>query len=700
MTPEGDDEQPDDANAPDLGWGDAASAQPPGERIQWETQSTTVTDGGSSSRPTPFGGSAAPRAETVGPQTSGPGNPTERPAPRFGPPPGADPTPARVRAPQADAGREDRASTPAPPAVHRPEPTRSAPGPVPAWGNPSQAADEPSDDDVPTMESDPPARPSTLRGTVPAPGEPFAPRPAGTPAPRAGGFAFEDVATIGAEAEPGEADEERAARPRTPDASSAIALRPDVATRGRDEDEGQLSALAQRAAAAAEKATAERRADREALTELAQQLAAAQTQIAAIGSQLTTLSHRISYDLERSAQTTSERILRGLSDLPSDVSLKVGSDLGPVIDDLTDQVETDLGKITTAVAGVQDGLARRLAAMGEIVDGLPLSNVEILSSISSVSTDLEDHLSRFATRVNDQISALERSHAAELTRLRTQLDDLRVASGRGASTEAFERMAGQVERMAQRAPGGEDVVESLELLVSEHLDVLRDNIDARVGGLGPILQEELDAIRTEALGGLAATEEGLVERLEVLEASFIERLDVALGDQVDALDAVIAERQAELLASRDADADEGGIAAELAEVAAGNAARFDELSEVVTGNATRFDELAEVVTGTSSRFDELSEVLTGTNQRLDEVTLAVAELREAVESGAGAPTVITSGDGEGDGGAAIAEALGAVSAELKALKRRISLRAGGDEAGGLTPEQVAALAAQIADHLH
>jgi hypothetical protein len=41
-----------------------------------------------------------------------------------------------------------------------------------------------------------------------------------------------------------------------------------------------------------------------------------------------------------------------------------------------------------------------------------------------------------------------------------------------------------------------------------------------------------------------------------------------------------------------------------------------------------------------------------------------------------------------------------VADELKALRRRISLRFESEATGGMTPEQVAALAAQISDHLH
>ncbi len=408
-----------------------------------------------------------------------------------------------------------------------------------------------------------------------------------------------------------------------------------------------------------------------AVGELAQQLAATQAQVAALAAQITTLSHRLSYDLERSSQTTAERLLR---DIPEEIRARLGADLGPAIDDLTDQIETDRNTLTTALADVQRSIGPRLTSMGEIVDALPLSNVEVLSALQGIGTDLEDRFGRFAARVGDQLGALERATAAELTRLRTQVDDLRVATGRpSGGPEALERMAGQVERLVQSTPSSEEVVEALELVVSEHLEVLRDNLDTRVAALGPAMRQELEATRAESLAGMASAEEVLAERIEVLEATLAERMDLALADQVDAVDELVTDRHAQLLGAIRAEADAAAPPAADNDTLDGVAAEVGELGQVLHTTSTRIDELVTAVTALAAQVGAVQDQVTAVQ---DQVAVR--------------PEVELAGD-----------PMAAVSEELKALRRRISLRLESPaEAAGLTAEQVAALAAQIADHLH
>ena len=383
-----------------------------------------------------------------------------------------------------------------------------------------------------------------------------------------------------------------------------------------------------------EKAPSElRTADRggPSLGELAQQLAATQAQVASISAQLTTLAHRITYDLERGAQTTSERILRDLEHLPDQVSFRVGAHLGPAVDDLTEQVEADSERLRKAV---EDDFGSKLAAITETVETLPLGTAELLNGLQTVAGDLEDRMTRFSTRVTDQVAALERSTHADLAALREHVDELKATAQPKVDTEALERMAGQIERLAERPAPTSEVVDAVELLISEHLEVLRDNVETRVAALAPVLHDELEAVRAEALAGATATEEALVERIEQLEIGVAERVEGALGEQVDTLDALLAERHKVLLEA----------------VAAASDERVEELAGTV----------ASVV------------------DRLEEVMAVVVELQEAQGSADGDP-------------------LEAVHEELKALRRRITLRM--EDSQGLTPEQLKELAAQIALHL-
>ncbi|HJR25627.1 MAG TPA: hypothetical protein VJ804_09150, partial [Acidimicrobiales bacterium] len=371
-----------------------------------------------------------------------------------------------------------------------------------------------------------------------------------------------------------------------------------------------------------------------AIGDLAQQLAATQAQVASISAQLTTLAHRITYDLERGAQTTSERILRDLEHLPDQVSFRVGAHLGPAVDDLTEQVETDGERLRKLV---EQDFAEKLSAISETVETLPLGTAELLNGLQTVAGDLEDRMTRFSTRVTDQVAALERSTHADLAALREHVDELKATAQPKVDTEALERMAGQVERLTERPSPTSEVVDAVELLISEHLEVLRDNVETRVAALAPVLHDELEAVRAESLASVTATEEALVERIETLEAGVSERVEAALGDQVDALDALVGERHEVLL------------------------------------NA--------VTAAGEERVEELAVTLAAVVDRLEEVMAAVVELQEAQVQADGDP-------------------LAAVNEELKALRRRISLRMEGpDEPQGLTPEQLKELAAQIALHL-
>jgi hypothetical protein len=213
----------------------------------------------------------------------------------------------------------------------------------------------------------------------------------------------------------------------------------------------------------------------------------------------------------------------------------------------------------------------------------------------------------------------------------------------------LDRRAGQVERLAQRASGSSEVVDALELLIAEHLEVLRDEIEGRVSALGPMLQEELEAVRTEAVAGVGATEEALAERLVALETGVLERLDAALAEQLDGLDALLHER----------------LVATVGELAAGLDGRLDDLAAATAA------------------------VETGVGEQLSAVTTALAELQE-VQAGA-------AGD---DDGAEVAAALASISEEVQALRRRITLRAdGGDDGAALSDGQLDALADRIAARL-
>ena len=347
-----------------------------------------------------------------------------------------------------------------------------------------------------------------------------------------------------------------------------------------------------------------------AVGELAQQLAAMQAQVASLSAQLTTLAHRITYDMERGAQTTSERILRDLGQLPQQVSQQVGAHLGPAIDDLAEQVEADSARLAEVV-DVQ--LTARIASIGDAVDAMPLGNVELMSGLQTLGADLQDRVERFATRVGDQVTALERATTTELARLRDNVAELQTSIGQPAADhDTISRMAGQVERLSERAPGTSEVVDAVEQLINEHLEVLRDGIEARVGALAPALHEELEALRAEALAGSTSADEALAERVEALEIALVERVDTALADQIDALDGLMSDRHAMLL-----------------------------------GAVTKMND---------ERHDELAAIVASGNERIEEVLAAVAELQE------------------GGGAAPDEDALAGIAEELQALRRRITLR--------------------------
>jgi hypothetical protein len=635
---EADDRRPPSADLhPDLGWGeDNRSAQPPGERISWdEPEITEAAPSSAANLPTP----------TSAPTPAFPDRPIVR-APRAEPEPEAPKRPFTLR------GVPPRRDEPNP-REEPPAPPLSGPGPD-AGVAPVLSAREPE----PTPPVEPPAPPRAQPPAHLAPEAP-APRPS-TLRP--------DLHGSGDEVAPAIADEVDTLKEQLralvglsgPNADAPTPPEPSFPPAAPDPEPERMAEPEPEPALDLHLRPLRPAPDRTApaLAELSQQLVATQSQVAAIGAQLTTLSHRLSYDLERSGQSMSERVLRDLSTVSEELRRTVGADLGPAIDDLTDQVETDRASLAAAIDAARDTIATRLATIGEVVDAQPLRNVEILSALQGLSSDLEDRLERLAGRINDQVVALERSTTAELTRLRSQVDELRAAVARpSSSAEAIERMTGQVERLVQRTPTTEELVESLELLVSEHLEVLRDNLDTRVGALAPLVQEELEAVRAESLAGTSAAEEQLAERIEVLEATLAERMDLAMADQIESIDALVSDRQAQLLGAIQAGVDDAPVAAP----------------------------------GDDHRLDEAAESAAAAVHRLDEVIAALGELHDLV---ADRPAI------EVAPGSVDAEAMAQDSEELKALRRRISLRFEAEPAGGLTPDQIATLAAQISDHLH
>ena len=283
-----------------------------------------------------------------------------------------------------------------------------------------------------------------------------------------------------------------------------------------------------------------------------------------------------------------------------------------------------------------------------MVDGLPLANAELLSALRSLEADLEDRFNRLANRLGDQVTAFEEANAAELARLRDHLFDLADAQATaGAEREVVDRMAAQVERLTQSTVAS-DTAEAVELLIAEHLEVLRDELEERVGAIVPLLQEELEAVRTEAAAAVSTSEDALAERIEALDAAVGARLDAALLDQVDALDAAVGER----------------LGQALAEHAGSTDARLDDLAAAATA--------AEASTG----------------QQLAALLAIVTELQEAQ-----AATAERAPSADAD------EGLAAVTEELKALRRRITLRLEGEGPAGLTAEQVEDVAAQVAARL-
>ena len=98
---------------------------------------------------------------------------------------------------------------------------------------------------------------------------------------------------------------------------------------------------------------------------------------------------------------------------------------------------------------------------------------------------------------------------------------------------------------------------------------------------------------------------------------------------------------------------------------------------------------------------ELGQVLHTASTQIDELVAAVAALAEQVGAVQDQVTAVQDQVAVRPEVELAGDPMAAVSEELKALRRRISLRLESPaEAAGLTAEQVAALAAQIADHLH
>ena len=336
-----------------------------------------------------------------------------------------------------------------------------------------------------------------------------------------------------------------------------------------------------------------------AITELSQQLAATQAQVASLAAQLTTLAHRVTYDLERAGQTTVERVLR---DLPTEV----GAILGPAIDDLTDQVEADAARVTEAV---ERTLSTRLASVGEIVDGLPLANTELLNAVRSLEADLEDRFTGWptdsATRSPPSRRPTPPSWPGSGTMSSTSPTPRAARPPTGRSPTGWRRRSTGSPRARSPATPPRPSRGS----IAEHLEVLRDELETRLGTLAPTLQEELEAVRAETASGIDSAAEALVERLDALESALTSSVDAALAEQLEGIDALVTER---------------------------------------------------------------------------------VDHRAAATAAAGAE-----GAAEGD----TAEAMAAVTEELKALRRRITLRLEGDAPTGLTPEQVEDLAAQVARRL-
>ena len=182
-------------------------------------------------------------------------------------------------------------------------------------------------------------------------------------------------------------------------------------------------------------------------------------------------------------------------------------------------------------------------------------------------------------------------------------------------------------------------------------------------------------MRAESLAGMASAEEVLAERIEVLEAT-AGRADGPGPRPTRSMRSTSSsrDRHAQLL---------GAIRAEAG--AAAPAAVTD--NDTLEGVAAEVGELGQVLHASSTQIEELVAAVGALAEQVSAVQEQVAAVQEQV---AERPEVALAGD-----------PMAAVSEELKALRRRISLRLESPgEAAGLTAEQVAALAAQIADHLH
>jgi hypothetical protein len=126
-----------------------------------------------------------------------------------------------------------------------------------------------------------------------------------------------------------------------------------------------------------------------------------------------------------------------------------------------------------------------------------------------------------------------------------------------------------------------------------------------------------------------------------------------MADQIDAVDALVTDRHAQLLGTL--------------------------RTEGLGGDDDDGDEPTA----------EIALAVAAANERLDALVASLDELRHQVEALAERPVPEAPAE----------DPMATVNEELKALRRRISLRLESPDTPVLTPEQIAAIAAQLADHL-
>jgi hypothetical protein len=598
----------------------------------------------------PNQGGAPDRAADDEPSAAPAPAPPATPAPPVPPPGAPGPAAGREGAGSGPAGRPTIAAqqTPAPGAPASPAPPATAQagsGPVQSWGSQPQAPVAPAAPAQPARPTHLAPRPTQLGGAADPPT--LTPADSPTAAPPVSRSSSPTNVTLGP------AQRNLVPPQAVPPAQPQPAPQPQ-----------QAAPAPARAAAPGPRGPGK---GGPTFADLAQQLAATQAQVAALSAQLTTLAHRLTYDVERGAQTTSERVTRDLErTLAEAVALRVGQHLGPAVDDLTDQIAEDfapkLEQVVESMGKVTEvGLDARIGALTDAIDSLPMGNVEVLGQLETLGSDLQDRLQRFSTRVLDQVSTLERSNVSELTRLREAVEELKTAgpsSAGGTDVETLRRIANHVERLAQRTPGTAGIVAAVETLITEHLESVRVGLDEQVAGLAPTMQVELDAVRTENMQALGSIEHELLEQISTIEASLIERLDGLLADHLDSVDAVIADRQ------------EGIVEA------------------VATAGGERIDEAVSALTDVgAARLEEVAAVANLGADRVEELAVAVQELQAAIaEGGLGdAPSV---GD---DAVSAIEALMSTVVEELQALRQKISEQG----SGGLDEDQIQAIASAV-----